>query len=415
MKTRNGLLLALGAGVLVTALAGTDAAAQRGRNNPAAASSVQCASGAQPSAATNAAQATFNRSLIPNLPAAQKNTFIQQAYDAAMAASAADANNPWNYYLAGQAALKLGQVARADSLLSRTVTLCPELAAEVTPLKAELTNSALEAARAALEERHDTTAAIQSLQLAAQLDSTNTDAPFFVAYLNVLRGNTAAAVPMLRRLLSGPAPAPTDSVARPRRTFAVQALQGYGGQLLNNDQNQQAVDALRAVSMADPQNHDAKYWRLLALYKMQSWDAIPALADSVVALGPLNVNAIALSHDAHKAIADRFKAQNNTAQENAHRQQVMALNTAADQLPVQFDEVTMSNGANSTTIRGKATGAGAAAGTPVRVTFTLTTPFGTVGTGTATITAPAKGASTNFEVAIPVTEVPTAFHYVVAR
>ena len=56
IKTRNGLLLALGAGVLVTALAGTDAAAQRGRNNQAASSSVQCASGAQPSAATNAAQ-----------------------------------------------------------------------------------------------------------------------------------------------------------------------------------------------------------------------------------------------------------------------------------------------------------------------------------------------------------------------
>lgn len=409
MKMNHGLLLALGAAALATTLSGTDAAAQRGRNQNAA--PFTCASGAQPAAAYNAALASFNRTLIPNLPAAQKSAIYQQTYDAMTAATAADANNPFNYYLAAQAAEGLNRIAAADSLYARAVQLCPEAGAEVNPARAALGNKAMEAARAAIAEQHDTAAAISNWQLAARLDSANADATFYAGYFSYLRGNVADAVPVFRRILAQPAPASTDTNAVQRRDVAVRILQSQGGELFNHDQNAQAIDVLRAVSAADPNNHDALYWQALALYKMQRWDDLAALAPKVVALGPLNYNALMLGHDAHKMIADRFKAQNNTAQETAHRNQALAAATAGDAMPVQLEDVILQNGQGTTTVHGTVKGGKAAAGTPVRVEFTLSTPAGDVGKGTVNIAAPAANATSTFDLPVQVTDTPTGFRY----
>ena len=69
MKKMHGLLLALGAAVLATTAA--DLSAQRGRGRQPAGNQglpdVTCASGATAGAQATAAQAAFNRSLIPGL------------------------------------------------------------------------------------------------------------------------------------------------------------------------------------------------------------------------------------------------------------------------------------------------------------------------------------------------------------
>jgi tetratricopeptide (TPR) repeat protein len=413
MKTTHGLLLALGAAVL----AAGDAPAQRGRNNSGASSlpQVTCASGATGGSFATAAQGALNRTLIPGLGAPQKQGFYQQALDQANQGIAADANNPFNYFLAAQAAAGLNQPARADSLFRKTVQLCPEFASEVTPARARLGEQAMEVARVALVDRSDTVAAIAGWTLATQLDSTNADAAFYAGYFSLLRGDNARAIPVFRRILTLPPPADTDTSAIERRDVAVRAVLGYGGQLFNQDQNAQAIEVLNTIRTVDPQNHDAHYWTTLALYKLQRWNDLAATTARVVELAPLNYNAFMLLHDAHKMTADALKAQGNAAQEAQRRQESMRAQATGEGLPVQVENVGLSANGTTTTVRGVVVGGSAAAGTPIRLEFHLTTPSGEVGTATVNVAAPAKDAKANFELPVPVTAVPTGFHYRVVR
>jgi tetratricopeptide (TPR) repeat protein len=415
MKTTHGLLLALGAAVL----AAGDAQAQRGgRNNANSLPQVTCASGANPATAgtfAGTAQGALNRTLIPSLPAAQKQSLYQQAFDQSTQGIAADANNPFNYFLAGQAAVGLGQIARADSLFQKAVQLCPEFASEVTPARASLGEQAMEAARVALVEKNDTTGAIAAWTVASQLDSANVDAAFYAGYFSLLKGDNATAIPVFRRILARPAPAATDSNGVERRDVALRAVLGYGGQLFNQNQNEQALELLNSVRAVDPRSHDANYWASLALYKLQRWNDLAAISPRVIELGPLDYNAFMLAHDAHKLIADGLKARGNAAQENQHRMEAVRMQAAGEALPVQVDQVSVTPGENTATVRGVVIGGAAAAGTPIRLEFTLSTPSGDVGSGTVNVVAPAKDQRAQFELPIQVTTNPTGFRYRLVR
>lgn len=417
MKTTHGLLLALGAAALAATAGEAEAQRNRGRGTESL-PQVTCASGANPGTAgtfATAAQGALNRTMLPNLAAPQKQTFYQQAWDQASQGMTADANNPFNTFLAAQAAAGLDQPGRADSLFQKTVQLCPEFAAEVTPLRARLGEQAMESARLALVERNDTTAAIAGWTLAAQLDTTNIDANFYAGYFSLIKGDNERAMPVFRRILTMPAPAATDTNGIERRDVAVRAMLGYGGQLFNQDRSAQAVEVLSAVRTADPQNHDAVYWTALSLYKLQRWNDLAPVTQRVVELGPLNYNAFMLLHDAHKSLADALKAQNNTAQEQQRRQAALQASTAGNALPVQMESVQHSTNGSTTTVRGTVSGGAAAAGTAVRVEFTLSTPSGDVGSGTVNIAAPAQGATATFELPIQVTAHPTGYRYRLAR
>ncbi|HKP73934.1 MAG TPA: hypothetical protein VJT67_00265, partial [Longimicrobiaceae bacterium] len=362
-----------------------------------------------------AAQNAMNRTMIPNLPAAQKQGFYQQAYDQAAQGITAEANNPFNYFLAAQASASLGQITRADSLYAKTVQVCPEFASEVTPARAQLGEQAMESARVALVDRNDTTAAIAGWTLAAQLDSTNVDANFYAGYFSLLKGDNERAMPVFRRILALPAPAATDTNGLERRDVAVRAVMSYGGQLFNQDHNPQAVEALNSVRAVDPKNHDAAYWTSLALYKMQRWNDLATTTARVVELGPLNYNAFMLMHDAHKMMADQLKAQGNAAQEAQHRQAAIQAQQTGEELPVQVEQVSLSTNGNTTTVRGVVVGGKAAAGTAIRLEFTLSTPSGDVGTGTVNVVAPAANANASFELPVQVTAAPTGFRYRLVR
>jgi tetratricopeptide (TPR) repeat protein len=413
MKTTHGLLLALGAAVL----AAGDASAQRGRQNSGAASlpQVTCASGATGGSFAIAAQAALNRTLIPGLGAPQKQGFYQQAYTQATQGIAADANNPFNYFLAAQASAGLNEVVRADSLFRKTVQLCPEFASEVTPALKALGEQAMETARVALTERNDTTGAIAGWTLATKLDSTNVDAVFYAGYFSLLRGDAARAIPVFRRILAMPAPAATDTNGVERRNVAVSAVLGYGGQQFNMDSSAKALDILNSVRAVDRQSHDAHYWASLALYKLQRWNDLATVTARVVELAPANYNAYMLQHDAHKMMADALKAQGNAAQEAQHRQESMRAQAAGEALPVQVDQVSLSTSGTTTTVRGVAIGGTAAAGTPIRLEFFLSTPSGDVGSGTVNVAAPAKDARASFELPVQVTAAPTGFRYRLVR
>ncbi|HET7234328.1 MAG TPA: hypothetical protein VFJ16_30220 [Longimicrobium sp.] len=411
MKIKNGLLFALGAAAAATTLAGTSAAAQRGgRGGAASLPQVTCASGARPSAQAGTAQGTLNRALLPMIQAPQKATFYQQAYDQAMTGVTADANNPFNYWVAGQAAAGLNQVMRADSLFRRTVELCPEFAGEVAPQRQALAGAAMEAARVAIAERHDTTAAITSWELASQLDTTNTDAPFYVGYFSFLRGDQARALPVFRRLVAMPAPAAADTDAVQRRLAALGGLLDASARMLNANQNQQAVELLQAVLAADPNNRNALYFQSLALYKMQRWADLLPITERVMRVDPLNGNEALVAFAAHRALADEAKARSQTAVENQHRNAALRLPNP-DSMQVTVDAVNLTTDGATTTVRGQVKGAAARAGAPIRLEFTLTSPTGDVGTGTVTVQAPARDATANFELPVQTTGVPSSFRY----
>ncbi len=407
MNTKNGLLFALGAAAFATLLAGGEAAAQRGNR---ATFSVTCASGARPSNQASSGQALLNRAILPMIQAAQKQQFYQQAWDQAQQGITADANNPYNNYVAAQAAAGLNQVTRADSLFRRTVELCPEFAGEVGPARTALAGAAMEAARVAIAERNDTAAAIQNWELAAQLDTTNADATFYVGYFSFLRGDQERALPVFRRLVAMPQPAAADTDAVQRRMAAMGGLLDASARMLNANQNQQAIDLLRAVLAADPNNRNALYYQSLALYKMQRWADLLPVTERVLRIDPLNGNEALVAFAAHRALADEAKARNQTQVENQHRMSALRLPNP-DSMAVTVESVNLTTEGTTTTIRGSVKGAAARPGSPVRLEFTLTSPAGDLGTGTVTITAPARDATANFELPIQGTGFPSSYRY----
>jgi tetratricopeptide (TPR) repeat protein len=408
MNTRKGLLLALGAAALGSMLAG-GASAQRNRAGAASLPQVNCASGAKASAAAADAQSVINQTYLPR-NANTKATLFQQAYDKAMAGAQTDPNNPFNYFVAASAAVGLNQVARADSLFAHTVQLCPEFASEVDPARKQLGGQAMEAARVAIAEKHDTAGAIALWQTASQLDSTLTDASFYAAYFNSRRGNLAAAVPSYQRLLAGPAPAANDTNAIERRNVALDEILGYAGQQINDKHFAEADALLRDLLRVDPNNRNMLYYRSLALYSQQRWSDLLPVTEKELQVDPLNGNEWLIAFSAHKGMADAARAQNNTAAEQQHRMAAIHLQNP-DSLQVTVDQVGLSISGSTVTVRGVVTGAAARPGTAVKLEFTLTSPAGDVGTGTVTVAAPARGQTANFEVPIQTTGSPTSFRY----
>jgi tetratricopeptide (TPR) repeat protein len=410
MNTKNGLLFALGAAVLATALGGGGAAAQRGNNRGGASSlpQVTCASGARPSSQAGNAQGTYNRALLPIQPA-QKQTFYQQAYDQAMQGVTANASDPYSYFVAAQAAAGLNQPLRADSLFRRTVELCPEFASEVAPARKAVAGQLVQTGLEAFQ-RNDTTAALNTWEQATAIDSTLTDAIYYVGVFSGMRGDNDRAVKAFRRILAMPAPEAADSDHVQQRMVSIAGLLDVSARLLNANQNQQAIDILREVQRIDPNNRNALYYNSLALYKLQRWADLLPVAERVLRVDPLNGNEALVMFAAHRALADVAKGQHDTAVETQHRNAALRLPNP-DSMQVTVDQVSLATENGTTTLRGVVTGAAARPGTAIRLGFTLINPTGDVGTGTVTVAAPEREKTANFEFTIQGTGYPTSYRY----
>jgi hypothetical protein len=95
--------------------------------------------------------------------------------------------------------------------------------------------------------------------------------------------------------------------------------------------------------------------------------------------------------------------------------EAVRMQAAGEALPVQVDQVSVTPGENTATVRGVVIGGAAAAGTPIRLEFTLSTPSGDVGSGTVNVVAPAKDQRAQFELPIQVTTNATGFRYRLVR
>jgi tetratricopeptide (TPR) repeat protein len=320
-------------------------------------------------------------------------------------AIAANPQNAYGYYLAGQAAIGVADYADADSLFRRSVELCPELADyDVTRLRRG--SAALSVERgSALIQSGDTTGGIAAYRTALGLDPTNYPAEFYLGLAAFQRQNTEEAVRHWQRVVTLIDSLPADTsveVMQGRvetRGNTLNALVLASAQYLNRQQSAQAVDLLGELTRLLPNNPEAWYNYALALNNLQRYTQLVPVAQRATEIAPLSYGAWILYYNAYAGQSQAATQAGNTAQAGELGRQARQISARSETLPVQLEGITIDVEAENTQVRGTAVGAGPTA--PVRVEFTLHGAVGELGRGTVTITPPAREQQTRFELTIP--------------
>jgi tetratricopeptide (TPR) repeat protein len=418
MKIERGLILAAGIAVAsACASAGTTGGGGAAAGPTVAASSalpqVQCAAGAPTvTAQATAAQAALNRTLI--LQGAAQTPFYNTAMEQARAGIAADANNPLHYFLLAQAALGTNNYAAADSAFRRTVTLCPQFASEVNPQRERAAQMVFNAGVESFN-RQDTAQALAQWEQAGRLNEAMPQAYFNQAVVYAGRNDHARAATAYRAALAALERVTPDTSNAAElvetRAGSLSGLLNAGAHFFSVNDFARAGEMFAEVHRLDPNHRDAWYNHALSLYKLERWQELVPVASRLVQIDPLNYNARIVLFNAYKGISDAAKASRNTAVETANRNLAVSTLQAADSLPVQVDETQLSTRDDGARLTGVVKGGIARAGTPIRLNFTFFGPSGPVGTQSITVNAPAKDASTPFEVAMPTTQPVTGYSY----
>lgn len=320
-------------------------------------------------------------------------------------AIAANPQNAYGYYLAGQAAIGTADYADADSLLRRAVELCPELGAyDVDRLRRGSAALAVERG-SALVQANDTTGGIAAYETALRLDPTNYPAEFYLGLVGFQRQNTEEAVRRWQRVVQIIDQLPADTsveVMQGRvetRGNTLNALVLASAQYLNRQQSAQAVDLLADLSRRLPNNPEAWYNYALALNNLQRWQQLVPVAQRATEVAPLSYGAWILLYNAYAGQSQAATQAGNTTQAGELGRQARQISQRSEALPVQLEGITIDVEAENTMVRGTAVGTGPTA--PVRVEFTLHGADGELGRGTVTVTPPARDQQSRFELTIP--------------
>lgn len=382
---------------------------------PAAASSlpqVQCAAGVP--AATQyatAAQGALNRTLV--VQGAAQTPFYNTAMEQARAGIAADANNPLHHFLLAQAALGTNNYVAADSAFRRTLELCPQFAVEVTPLRDRASQLAFNAGVEAFN-RQDTAVALAQWEQAGRMHEAYPQAHFNQAVVYAGRNDYTRATAAYRATLAAlervtPDTSNATELAE-TRAGSLSGLLNAGAHYFTANEFARAGEIFAEVHRLDPNHRDAWYNHALSLYKLERWQELVPVASRLVQIEPLNYNSMILLFNAYKGLSEAAKAARNTAVESTNRNLAVSTLQAADALPVQVSDVQLST-RDGVRLAGTVRGAAARAGTPIRLNFTFFGPSGPVGTQSVTVSAPAKDATTPFEVVLATTQPVTGYSY----
>ena len=407
MKIDRGLLGTLAAAVLTAACATAGATAGEGGGGPrvsVALPEVTCSTGRLASLpAADSAAATL--ALMTTTPDSARPMQYALARQTAGRAITADPGNAYGYYIAGNAARGMGDFVDADSLLRRSVELCPELGPyEVNLLRAD--NAAQTFDRAAsLLQAGDTTGAVAGYEAALRMDPTNYPSEFYLGLTAFSRQQTDEAVRRWRRVAAIIDEMPADTSAEVMadragaRANAINALTFAARQYLEREQTDQAMTLLTELVRELPNNADVAYSYALALNTQQRWRELLPAAQRAVELAPLSYGALVLLYNGYAGQSQQAAAAGQNAQASELGRQAAAVRQRHDSLPVQIEGVQVDVEGGSTTVRGTAVGTGQTA--PVTVEFTLHGSNGPVGTGSTTITPPAADQQQRFELTIP--------------
>jgi|GEM_PF-1195897 len=409
MKIDRGLLGTLAAAALTAACAsaGTGGTGSGGGGGPRMSvqlPEVTCSTG-QLVASPAADSAAGILALVSAAAEDARPAQYRQARAQAGRAIAANPANSYGYYLAGQAAIGVQDYADADSLFRRSVELCPELGPyDVDRLRRG--SGALSVDRgSALLQSADTTGALAAYQTALRLDPTSYPAEFYLGLVAFQRQNTDDAVRHWRRVVSIIDEMPADSDAEVMRVRTetrgntLNALVLASAQYLNKQQSPQAAELLADLTRLLPNNPEAWYNYALAMNNLQRWQQLVPIAQKATELAPLSYGAWILYYNAYAGQSQAATQAGNAAQAGELGRQARGISQRSEALPVQLEAITIDTEGANTQLRGTAVGTGPTA--PVRVEFTLHGAEGPLGTGTVTITPPAREQNSPFELTIP--------------
>jgi tetratricopeptide (TPR) repeat protein len=408
MKIDRGLLgtLAVAALGAACASAGGGGGGSAGPRITVPVPSVTCSTGplaTSPAADSAAATLELMRMVADSAQQGQRTLARQQA-------GRAIAGNPggaYGYYLAGRAAIGLADYADADSLLRRSVELCPELAdnevTEVTNLRRYAAQQSVERA-GGLMQSADTAGATVAYQTALSLDPTAYPAEFYLGLVAFNRQNTDEAVRRWRRVIETIDQLPADSAdimaARAEtRGNTLNALVLASAQYLNRQQSAQAAELLAELTRLLPNSPDAWYNYSLALNNLQRYNDLVPVARRATEISPLSYGAWILYYNAFAGQSQAATQAGNTAQAGELGRQAREVSARSEGLPVQLEGISIDTEGANTQLRGTAVGTESRA--PVQVEFTLHGATGELGRGTVTITPPARDQQSRFELTIP--------------
>lgn len=409
MKIDRGLLFTLAAAALTAACASagaTGGAGSGGRGGPRVSvplPEVTCAPGVLANhPAVDSAAVTL--ALVDAVADSAQASQYMMARQSAGRGIAANSQNAYAYYLAGQAAIGNGDYADADSLLRRSLELCPALGPmEVDRLRRGAAALAFDRAQSLLQA-NDTTAALAGYQTSLRLDPNNYPSEFYVGLISFSRQQTDEAVRHWRRAAAIIDEMPADSSAEvmanraSARANAINALTFAARQYLERDQTESALALLTELVRELPNNADVAYSYALALNTQQRWRELLPAAQRAVELAPLSYGALVLYYNGYAGQSQQADSAGNRAQAQELARQATLIRQRHDSLPVQIEAVQAEVEDANTTVRGVAVGTGQTA--PVTLEFTLHGASGPVGTGTVTITPPANEEQQRFELTI---------------
>lgn len=459
MNFRNGLVLALGASLI---LGGCAAGATGGAT----------ASGptASPTGKTYAPGTAPKQSRFSNqaqLLIAQQQ--YQNALTQAQQGIAADTGNPIHYFLAGQAYAGMGNVAEANRMFERAQQIYPAYELEVEPAREEAWARAFNAGVQAYQsnnlaqaaEAWSNASAIYNLRpesfqnLAAVYEQQQQYDKAIEAY----RAGIAAArrTPAARQLTAEEQTERTEALgtmtgrlaellnfteqygeaerlfreqlatdannvqlqsqlalALSKQNKTAEAQEIYnrllsnpslspsetfnvGVALFNAKDYPRAGQAFQRVTQSNPNSRDAWYNYANALYAGEQFEQLIPVATRLNELDPLNQNAALILAQAYSKTKQNQRA-------------VQALQRI-ENAPILLGDLQLRPGQGKNTITGQVTGNKANAGQPVQVRFTFYNEGQTIGTQTVTVTAPAKEATANFEVTLESPTTATAYSY----
>jgi tetratricopeptide (TPR) repeat protein len=407
MKIDRGLLGTLAAAALTAACASAGGTGGGGGGGPRVnvpPPEVTCSTGSL--ATTPAADsAAGTLALISAVSDSARPFEYAQARQQAGRAITANPASAYGYYLAGQAAIGVADYADADSLFRRSVELCPELAEyDVNRLRAGSASLSVERGSALLQSG-DTTGGIAAYNTAISLDPNNYPAEFYLGLIGFQRQNTDEAVRRWRRVVEIIDALPADSSLEvmagrsETRGNTLNALVLASAQYLNRQQSPQAAELLADLTQRLPNNPEALYNYALALNNLQRWQQLVPVAQRATEVAPLSYGAWILYYNAYAGQSQAATQAGQTAQAAELGRQARQISQRSETLPVQLEGITIDVEAENTQVRGTAVGTGPTA--PVQVEFTLHGADRVLGTGTVTITPPARDQQSRFELTIP--------------
>ncbi|HEX8392702.1 MAG TPA: hypothetical protein VF665_10140 [Longimicrobium sp.] len=420
MKIDRGLLLSLGAALTTAACAGagtgtTPAAVPQ---PTVALPAVTCAPGTLTGSPV-LDSAALALATVEAVGDSLRPALYTRSLEQARRGIAADGQNAYGYYLAGQAAVNTGGFAEAVTFYNRAAELCPALGEyDINRQRRQGALVAVNRASAMLQAR-DTTGALAALNAGVALDSTMPQPMFTLGLVNFTRQNTGEAVRYWRRTVQLLESLPADSSAEVNSARAdvhsntLNALVLAGVQYLQRDSSAQAAVLLEDLMRRMPNSSDAAYHYALALYNLERWRELVPAGRRATELAPLSNGAWLLYYNGFAGQAQAASEARQTAQASDFSRQATAVRTQSEAIPVQLDRLNLDVTDAGTQIRGEAVGNGPTA--PVQVEFTVYGVRGPVGTGTVTITPPARGQRTPFELTIANTSPISGYSYRVVR